>query len=109
MGRAPPRISSAGWKRKTAVPGISRRRAARMSARVRAIAVWPSCAQACITPGVPEAKGASSVSVRGEGVDVRAPGYGVARAVASQHADHARLGHPRAHLEAGGVEAIRDD
>ena len=36
-----------------------------MSAIVIAIAVWPSCPQACITPGVPEVKGASSSSVSG--------------------------------------------
>ncbi len=32
---------------------------------VMAMAVWPSWPQACITPGVPEAKGASRTSVSG--------------------------------------------
>jgi len=47
------------------VPGSSVRRAARISASVIPTAVWPSCPQACITPGVPDAKGASSSSVSG--------------------------------------------
>ena len=50
---------------KTAVPGSSLRRAARISAAVIAIAVWPSCPHACMTPGVPEANGARRVSVSG--------------------------------------------
>ena len=65
MGFAPPSSSSAGWKMKTAVPGSSARRAARISARVIAMAVWPSCPQACITPAVPEVNGASRSSVTG--------------------------------------------
>src|SRR6266545_1137849 len=65
MGLAPPNTSSAGWKRKTAVPGSSRRRPAKISASVMAMAVCPSWPQACMTPGVPDANGASSVSVSG--------------------------------------------
>ena len=47
------------------MPGISARRAASSSASVMPMATCPSCPQACMTPGVPEAKGASSISVSG--------------------------------------------
>ena len=66
MGLAPLKISSAGWNRKTAVPGTSRRRAASISASVMPIAVCPSWPHACMTPGVADLNGRSSVSVRGK-------------------------------------------
>ena len=50
---------------KTAVPGTSARRADMSSAMVIAMAVWPSCPHACITPGVPDVNGASRISVSG--------------------------------------------
>src|SRR5262245_12278659 len=65
MGCAPPMISSAGWKMNTAVPGISARRAERMSASSMATAVCPSWPHACITPGLPDVNGASRRSVSG--------------------------------------------
>ena len=66
MGSAPPITSSAGWKMNTAVPATSARRADMISASVMAIAVCPSWPQACMTPSVPDVKGASSRSVSGK-------------------------------------------
>ncbi len=43
--------SSAGWKRKTTVPGISARMPLKISATPSAIDTWPSWPQACLTLG----------------------------------------------------------
>ena len=49
---APAAISSAGWKMNLTLPARVSRRRVSISAAAKTAAVWPSCPQACITPGL---------------------------------------------------------
>src|SRR5690606_19219581 len=61
---SPNGISSAGWSRTVSVPAQSDT-AASLSAAVTTTAMWTSCPQACITPGVVDRYSTSFASVRG--------------------------------------------
>ena len=68
MRPAPPVVSSAGWKTKRTFlgsfsPALIMR--AVSSARPSSMAVWPSCPQACMRPGLSEAKKSPVHSVTG--------------------------------------------
>ena len=83
IARAPPRPSSAGWKIRLTVPAKSRRPAS-IRAAPSSMAVWPSCPQACISPGRAERCGAwprssigsASISARSPMLGAAAPGAG---------------------------------
>ena len=82
MSRAPPGgSSSACWKTKRTSPASSSRRSTSSCAAPSSIAVWPSCPQACITPGRVDACGMHVLLVDRQRVDV-----------APQHDDLARPG-----------------
>ena len=65
MESAPSPDSSAGWKASLTTPPHSSRVSCSTSAAVSSIAVWQSCPQACMTPGLQLAKEAPVVSVTG--------------------------------------------
>ena len=64
--RAPPVVSSAGWKTRSTERGSSSAQVTRWCASPRSIAMCPSCPQACILCGCVEAKGTPVVSVTGK-------------------------------------------
>ncbi len=57
--------SSAGWKRKSTVPGTSSLIPISSSAVPRPTVMWTSCPQACITPGFCDFQGTSTASSMG--------------------------------------------
>ena len=65
MSRAPCGPSSPGWNMSRTRPASSSRRSTRRRAAPRSIATCVSCPQACITPGISDAKSSPVSSVSG--------------------------------------------
>ena len=109
IGSAPPIISSAGWKMKTAVPATSRAaRGQDLGHRDgdRRMPVVPARVHHARRP-----RRERRLEPLGERqrVDVGPPGDGAAGAIPVQDADDAGARDARPHLELGAVQALGDD
>ena len=74
------------------------------------MATWPSWPQACITPSVPEAKGASRISVSGSAsMSARQAMVRPGLSPCSTPTTAVVSATPGTNLQAGGLQAFRDD